>query len=135
MCVMDLLWSVPALNIVVSVSLSVVLVCKLVHSYLRYTHWVKDYDLLPGHRDKHWLWGHLHLYPAPNEEGLTFQRQCTKDYPLFHRFWVSYFRCVLICHHPKSVKFILKSSEPKPTEPGTVYVLGKRWLGNGLLLA
>ncbi|XP_033745790.1 cytochrome P450 4F6-like [Pecten maximus] len=132
---MDLLSSVPDFNVVVLVSLSVVLVGKLVHSYLRYTRWVKEYDLLPGSRETHWFWGHMHLYPGPNEKGLAFQRLRTRQFPLFHRIWISFFRCVLICHHPKSVKVILKTSEPKPTEPGTSYVLGKRWLGNGLLLA
>ncbi|XP_060080598.1 cytochrome P450 4F6-like [Ylistrum balloti] len=132
---MDLLSGVPDFNVVISVSLIVVVVCKLVHSYLQYIRWAKEYDLLPGERNTHWLWGHLHLYPGPNEEGLAYQRLRISQYPIFHRIWVGFFRCILICHHPKSVKFILKSSEPKPTEPGSSYVLGKSWLGNGLLLA
>ncbi|XP_069101418.1 ultra-long-chain fatty acid omega-hydroxylase-like [Argopecten irradians] len=132
---MDMMWPIPNLNVLVTVSLAVVIVCKLIHSYLRYTRWVKSYEQLPGSQDTHWFWGHMHLYPGPNEKGLAFQRERIQEFPLFHRIWVSYFRCVLICHHPKSVKFLLKSSEPKPTEVGTSYVLGKTWLGDGLLLA
>lgn len=36
------------------------IVYKLVTWYRRYTEWVAVYDRLPGKREKHWLWGHIH---------------------------------------------------------------------------
>ncbi|KAK3589553.1 hypothetical protein CHS0354_041681 [Potamilus streckersoni] len=82
---------------------------------------------------------HPHIkFPGPNEEGLKFQLEKTKLYPLFHLFWVGLFRTVFVFHHYKSLKILLKASAPiapKPRSIGTVYVLGLPWLGEGLLIA
>ena len=40
--------------------ISIFLIYKLVTWYKRYTAWVAIYDKLPGKREKHWLWGHIH---------------------------------------------------------------------------
>ena len=42
------------------VALAVFIIYKLVNWYRRYTVWVAVYDKLPGKREKHWLWGHVH---------------------------------------------------------------------------
>ncbi|KAJ8319775.1 hypothetical protein KUTeg_001362, partial [Tegillarca granosa] len=59
----------------------------------------------------------------------------TAAFPIFQRLWISRFRPLLIFHHPESVKVLLKTTEPKPRAPGTVYVIGLPWLGEGLLIA
>ena len=42
------------------VVLAIFVIYKLVKWYRRYITWVEIYDKLPGKREKHWLWGHVH---------------------------------------------------------------------------
>ncbi|XP_062570523.1 cytochrome P450 4F12-like [Saccostrea cucullata] len=107
---------------------------KVTMAYIDYCTWVHLYNDLPGDPSPSRLWGHLLNYPGPNEEGLKFHMEHCDRYPLFHLLWIS-FRPVLILHHPDTVKELLKSTEPKPRQIGTVYILGLDWLGEGLLIA
>ena len=40
--------------------ITIFIIYKLVTWYRHYTAWVAVYDKLPGKREKHWLWGHIH---------------------------------------------------------------------------
>ncbi|XP_076087488.1 cytochrome P450 4F6-like isoform X1 [Mytilus galloprovincialis] len=122
-------------NIVGVVGL-VVIVIKLVQKVLSHRKWVAVYDALPGEsHKKHWLWGHVHLYPGPNEEGLKFQMERVSRFPKLHCLWISFIRPIIVMHHPDTMRAILKTSEPKPRGLGTVYIMGVDWLGEGLLIA
>ncbi|CAH1800682.1 unnamed protein product [Owenia fusiformis] len=82
----------------------------------------------------HWLWGHLHLYPGPNERGLAFQRAQLRITPVTRFGWIGAFHPVLALVHPSSIKTILRTSEPKPLTFGG-YVTALPWLGDGLLIS
>ncbi|XP_022341984.2 cytochrome P450 4F6-like [Crassostrea virginica] len=121
----------------VSIGLLVVIsyiIVKVTLAYLDYLSWAPFYQKLPSEPCPSKLLGHLLTYPGPNDEGLKFQMDRCDKYPKFHLLWVS-FRPVLIVHHPETVKVLLKSTEPKPRQIGTVYILGLDWLGEGLLIA
>lgn len=109
-------------------------VIKLTLAYLDYLRWAPFYTGLPMDPYASKLLGHLLMYPGPNEEGLRFQMERCDKFPKFHLLWIS-FRPLLIVHHPETVKVLLKSTEPKPRQLGTVYILGLDWLGEGLLIA
>lgn len=113
----------------------VVLILQLINKLIAYRKWVAIYDAMPGETKKHWLWGHLHLYPGPNEAGLKFQMERCSKYPKLHRIWIGFVRPIVVVHHPDTMKVILKTSEPKPRGLGTVYMMGIDWLGEGLLIA
>lgn len=93
----------------------------------------KAAEQFPG-EPKHWLWGHLHLYPGPNEEGLAFQRNHTKKFPRTEHFWAGPIKPVLALYHHDVVQHIVKTAEPKPLGFG-VYQFGKPWLGDGLIIS
>lgn len=48
--------------------------------------------------------------------------------------WATILRPAVILTHPDTVKNLLKTSDPKPTNTG-VYTYGKAWIGDGLLLS
>ncbi|XP_062617356.1 leukotriene-B4 omega-hydroxylase 3-like [Saccostrea cucullata] len=110
------------------------IIFRVTLAYMDYRTWAHFYIDLPGDPYPSRLLGHLLMYPGPNEEGLKFQMERCDRYPMFHLLWIS-FRPVLILHHPETVKVLLKSTEPKPRQLGTVYILGLDWLGEGLLIA
>ncbi|KAL4221126.1 hypothetical protein ACF0H5_019385 [Mactra antiquata] len=104
-------------------------------AYRKYQKLHELYKDFPGRPNPHWFFGHLKEFPGESEAGINYNVDLTKHYPRFCTFWVSGFMCVLIFHHPETVKLLLKSSAPKPRKPGTIYVFGLPWLGEGLLIA
>ncbi|ELU04871.1 hypothetical protein CAPTEDRAFT_213431 [Capitella teleta] len=66
-------------------------------------------DKFPG-EPKHWLWGHLHLYPGPNEAGLAYGRRMTAKYPRSVGSWLGCLYPLVITRHPENAALLLKSS-------------------------
>lgn len=49
------------LTSIVGVIALVVLLAQFIQKFIAYRKWVAIYDAMPGEKEKHWLWGHLHL--------------------------------------------------------------------------
>ncbi|XP_059165728.1 ultra-long-chain fatty acid omega-hydroxylase-like [Physella acuta] len=95
------------------------------------------FNKFPGEKDFSYLYGNLHKYPGPNEEGIEYDFKMCTETKYFHRIWAGAFTPVILVYHPESVRPILKSSAPKPRDTlfATPYDMGVRWLGEGLLIA
>jgi len=93
----------------------------------------KAAEQFPG-EPKHWLWGHLHMYPGPNEDGLALQRAQTIKFPRTERYWAGPIKPVVSLNHHDVIQLIVKTAEPKPLGFG-VYQFGKPWLGDGLIIS
>ncbi|KAH3822563.1 cytochrome P450 4F12-like [Dreissena polymorpha] len=128
----------PSVSTSLLVGLVALCVYQLVVWYRRYTRWLAVYDKLPSDRDNHWFFGHMHKHPGPGEDGIQFMFSYTRPFPRLHALWFGRLRCILIVHHPDTVKIILRASAhiaKKPRGPGTAYMLGIKWLGEGLLIS
>ncbi|XP_052759886.1 ultra-long-chain fatty acid omega-hydroxylase-like isoform X1 [Mya arenaria] len=104
----------------------------------RYRKWVAPYKLLPMDTDTHWFFGHMHKHPGPSEKGIAFQQSFTRPFPVLHVLWFGWIRPIIIVHHSDSIRPVLKASAHiaiKPRGPGTAYMLGIKWLGEGLLIS
>ncbi|XP_076451559.1 ultra-long-chain fatty acid omega-hydroxylase-like isoform X2 [Babylonia areolata] len=91
----------------------------------------------PGEKDFHWLYGTLHKFPGPNEDGIKYDIQNMEKFPHFVCVWAGPFVPVIILYHPDLIRLVLKSSAPKPRGRMlvSVYEMGLGWLGEGLLIA
>ena len=90
---------------------------------------------LPGEKDFHPLFGNLHKFPGPREDGLEYDRNKMKKDKYFRRGWLGPFACMLSAYHPDIVKEIIKHSI-KPRNDGLLssnYDMGISWLGEGLI--
>ncbi|BFZ23063.1 hypothetical protein BsWGS_26102 [Bradybaena similaris] len=92
---------------------------------------------LSGQQSYSYLFGHLHKYPGPYEEGIAYDFEMAKTCKYMHCLWVGPVVPVLMLYHPESIRPVLKSSAPKPRNKilATPYDMGIHWLGEGLLLA
>lgn len=132
--------ALPSLTVVLSIFFTVFFVgfFYIIVLGLRFYRKIKDLrafaKTFPG-EPPHWLWGNLHMFPGPNEIGLTWMKEVSKEekdgYGLF---WFGPFNFTLNVWQPETVKFILKTAEPKPLDFGGYFNIIP-WLGDGLLLA
>lgn len=92
---------------------------------------------LPG-SPRHWLWGNLHEFPGPGEDGLAYMRSFASDDKSksgVRRFWFGPFLPHVALLNPNAVKTILRTSEPKSKAMTGAYYNLIPWLGDGLLLS
>ncbi|KAL3862090.1 hypothetical protein ACJMK2_008084 [Sinanodonta woodiana] len=106
---------------------------------IKFCIWYHDitavFNNVPGPKEKHWLYGNLHLFPETGEERLEFLLHLSRTYPKYYGMWFGRFRADVTVTHPDTVRKILKTSEPKPTGFGGGYRFALPWLGRGLLIA
>ncbi|XP_013393506.1 phylloquinone omega-hydroxylase CYP4F2 isoform X2 [Lingula anatina] len=81
----------------------------------------------------HWFWGHLHLLPGANEEGLAYYRQKARRFPVWTVSWLTPLLPSVVMKVPRILRPVLKSQEPKPSF--LAYEWLKEWLGDGLLIS
>lgn len=129
---------VPSVEASVGITLAVLLCCQLVAWYIRYARWVAVYAKLPMAKDRHWFFGHMDKHPGPSEAGIKYQVSFTDTFPKLHAVWFGKIRCIIVVHHPDPLRTLLRTSAHvaiKPRDQGTAYMLGIKWLGEGLLIA
>eukprot|EP00058_Branchiostoma_floridae_P016608 XP_002602096.1 hypothetical protein BRAFLDRAFT_61250 [Branchiostoma floridae] len=124
----------PAVVAVLAVLLTPVV--YLLVSFLRVVAWSRRtgrvLEQFPG-PTKHWLYGNLHQYNLPKEEGLLQALEFAEKYGKVFRLWWGPVRPCLTVVHPDTAKQILRKSDPKPGGAG--YDLIIPWLGDGLILS
>ncbi|BFZ22987.1 hypothetical protein BsWGS_26025 [Bradybaena similaris] len=116
------------------VAVATVVIVRWLRKYLAYR---ALFNNLPGETDFRYLTGTMHKLPGINEEGLAYEFENSRKYKYFHRAWVGPFLPVLVLLHPETIKPVIKSQAPKPRSKliATVYDMGVRWLGEGLIIA
>ena len=50
----------PSVETSILFTVCVLIVYQLISWYIRYKRWVAVYDELPGKKEKHWFFGHMH---------------------------------------------------------------------------
>nr|AFP66954.1 cytochrome P450 [Perinereis nuntia] len=90
-------------------------------------------EQFPGD-EKHWFWGHLHMFPGFSDAGLTKMREKTIEFPYGSRVWKGPFHVSITQRFPTGMRDALKTAESKPLGFG-VYQFGRPWLGDGLIIS
>ncbi|XP_052286014.1 cytochrome P450 4F6-like isoform X2 [Dreissena polymorpha] len=98
--------------------------------------WLKmHFTGVPGPTDRHWFYGHLHLFPKTPGDRIRFILGLGARFRRYFCLWMGPARVTLVVNHPTTVKAVMKTSEPKPTGFSGMYRFGLPWLGPGLLIA
>ncbi|XP_035688857.1 cytochrome P450 4F2-like isoform X3 [Branchiostoma floridae] len=120
----------PAVVAVLAVLLTPVL--YLLISFLRVVAWSrrtgKVLEQFPG-PTKHWLYGNLHQYNLPEEEGLLQALEFAEKYGKVFRLWWGPVRPCLTVVHPDTAKQILRKSGD-----GLILSKGAQWSRDRRLL-
>ncbi|XP_033724689.1 cytochrome P450 4A25-like [Pecten maximus] len=130
--------SVTSLGIqIIYLIVGVFCMVKTVTWWGNYRKMKKRYDEIPGFEkeDYHWLFGNIHKFPPESEKRLELHRRLMMKNARVCRMWLGPFVPTIFVHHPDSVKWILKSSEPKARGLGGSYEYVLPWLGEGLLVS
>ncbi|XP_021345688.1 cytochrome P450 4A2-like [Mizuhopecten yessoensis] len=83
----------------------------------------------------HPIWGHLYLFSGFDEVIDLCSKVAGQTKARIVSYWIMGFFPVLSVCHSATAKVVLKSSEPKPKQPGGGYNTLMGWLGDGLLLS
>ncbi|CAH1238156.1 CYP4F2 [Branchiostoma lanceolatum] len=123
----------------VVVAVAVLLLTPVVYvliSFLRVVAWSRRMGRVlkqfPG-PPTHWLYGNLHQYNLPKQEGLFQALDFAERYGKAFRLCWGPVRPCLTTVHPDTAKQILRKSDPKPAGAGYAFIIP--WLGDGLILS